>query len=122
MKIGFLGLALAFVGLAAPVMAQAPNPATMPTAIPATVMIPAYNSARSIRYQVQGNGFACVSWLTASVTITGTTSSAICSGAGAFLVTAGSTDNRVYPGPVNTTPLYGIAAVGSTLQLSFEVQ
>ena len=92
----------------------------------AAVVIPALasptTSVYAIRYQVQGVGYACVSWATAAVTITGTDGTAKCGGAGTFLVTAGSVDARVFPAPIPTTALFGIAATGASLVLSYEVE
>ena len=90
----------------------------------ATLLIPAYAStgqAWGIRYQFQGTGFACISFVSASPVITGTTSAATCS-PGAFLVTANSVDNRLTGlAPLPKTALWGMAAAGSTLQITYEI-
>ena len=79
-------------------------------------------STYALRYQVQGTGYACVSWVTAAITISGNTGAATCGGAGAFLVYGLSADARVAPAALPTTALYGVAATGATLNLSYEVE
>lgn len=109
----------------AALLALATTAARAQTAIPTGtpgVLITANPNARAVRYQVQGAGYACVSWATSAIAIVGSNAAATCTGAGAYLVTAGSIEGRVYPQPTPGSPLYGVAASGAMLQLNYEVQ
>lgn len=102
------------------------QPIAIPTGTPG-IVIPAATSVRAIRYQVQGTGFACVSFnATATsnppLSIANPGANATCGGAAAFLVTVGSVDSRLVPAPVPSgAALWGIASGGSTLQIAYEV-
>ena len=113
-----LALALLTAGAAGAAHAQSGGNVAL-TTTPAA-LIPASNRYTAVRYQVQGVGFACLSWVTASVTITGTDFSAVCGGAGSFLVTAGSVDARLQSIPAGA--LTGVSAAGAALNVVFEVQ
>ena len=109
---------LAIIALLIPTLAHAQT--AIPSTGSAAAVIPALQNARTIRYQVQGTGYACVSWSTTTPTITGTDGTAKCTGAGAFLVTGLFVDSRVYPASVPGQALFAIGAAGSSLQISYE--
>ena len=96
------------------------NPAPIPVGTPG-IVIPRLGFTYSIRYQVQGTGYACLSWLTSAISISANAGSAMCTGAGAFLISGGVADSRLFPTATPTqSPLYGVAAPGATLQVAFE--
>jgi hypothetical protein len=89
------------------------------TTTAATVV--AAGSKNRLSYQLQGSGYACMSFATATITISANASTAVCTGLGAFLVTAGSVSN--YNGQiVPNTALTAIGATGSTLTIVGESQ
>ena len=87
----------------------------------ATTAIPASSSRLRVGYQLQGTGYACASWVTATITISSNTAAATCTGAGAFLVTAGTTYNSTYP-LTNNTAFSIIGATASALVLAYDAQ
>jgi hypothetical protein len=84
-----------------------------------SVALAASASRWRLSYQVQGSGYACLSWVTATITISANAASATCTGNGAFLVTAMSTSQSVYPA-TNSTALNVIGAPGASLQIVFD--
>ena len=74
----------------------ATNPTPIPIGTPG-IVIPRLGFVNSVRYQVQGSGYACLSWLTSAITISANSGSAVCTGAGAFLFSGGSADSRLFP-------------------------
>lgn len=91
------------------------------TTTAATAIAAASSGRWRVSYQLQGAGYACVSWTTTSVTISANTSAATCTGNGAILVTANSAFNSQYP-MTPTSALTAIEATGATLQLACEIQ
>ena len=87
---------------------------TPSTAIPA-------GSRQRVGYQTQGTGSACASWVTATISIAGSGSNAVCSGSGAFLLQPGSTFNTVFPF-VPSSALTTVGSAGSNLFLISEIQ
>lgn len=89
----------------------------------ATTVIPSTTSGASnlLSYQVQGVGYACLSWVTATVTISGSGASSTCGGAGAFLVTAGSAFTSAQ-GSVPNTALTAVGAAGAALSVAWQAQ
>ncbi len=117
-----LRAALALLLLAhAPAWGQARPPLGGNVAIPSTpgTLIPFAAATLAVRYQVQGTGYACVSWVTASISISGSGGASKCAGAGAFLVGASSVDARLQ-NPQPGTPLVGVAAAGADLVIVWE--
>lgn len=99
----------------------APSGGVVAVGTTATTAIAANPGRYRVGYQIQGTGYACASWVTATPTIASGTGAAIkCGGSGSFLVTAGSTDTRA--GTLPSTALTAIGETGSSLQVVWEGQ
>ena len=113
-----------YPNVGATLTAVSTTPATIATYTVTTTAgtaIAASSVRQRLSYQVQGSGYGCASWVTATVTISANSATAVCTGAGAFLVTTGSVSNfgnYLLPNTVMTV----IGATGSTLTIVADAQ